>query len=132
MALTYFEERLYSSIQLMREVRFDTPLPQKWTDRPLYDWFRGAIGGIVMGAGDRSHCCSPAKVIHIAVPQDTGSVQWRRTADTLAVPVLVHEARHADPRPERLRARLPTDASAREVATGRLPRRRPAPPRTRV
>jgi hypothetical protein len=95
--LTWLEERLYQSLIFMRTVRFSQPLPAEWTrGRSLYDWFREAIRGIVVEAGNRSYCCSPDKVIHIATGNTSAVLEWRRTVDTLTLPVLVHEARHAD------------------------------------
>jgi hypothetical protein len=92
--LTYYEERLYSSLLFMRNVRFDAPLP--WTTLSLYEWFRQAIQGIVIEAGDYSYCCNPPKVIHISLQPHSSTAPWRRTADTLWTSGLVHEARHAD------------------------------------
>jgi hypothetical protein len=92
--LTYYEERLYSSLLFMRNVHFDAPLP--WTTLSLYDWFRQAIRGIVIEPGDYSYCCSPSKVIHIAIAPRSSTAPWRRTADSLWTSGLVHEARHSD------------------------------------
>ncbi len=97
MPMTWVEERLYGSIVLMRQLRFSTPLPEKWTHgRDLYDWFRSSIRGIVVDAGDGAYCCSPEKVIHLGLGGWSGVSEWRRTIDSSWLPVLVHEARHAD------------------------------------
>ena len=97
MPLTYFEERVYQALIFMRNVRFSTPLPEKWTGgRELYDWFRQAIRGIVVERGDRAYCCSPEKVIRLGMGDTSTIPVWRRTVVESWVPGIVHEARHAD------------------------------------
>jgi len=96
-ALTWIEERTYSSLIFLRDIRFTEPLPAAWTAGPgVYDWLRGAIRGIVVETGERSWCCSPEKVIHLRVADPSGVPAWRRTIDTSWATLIVHEARHAD------------------------------------
>ena len=94
--LGYWEERLYAGLLMMRTVQIDAPLP--WTNQRLWDWFRGAIRGIVVETGDYSSCCSPPKVIHLGYQsRDLASPWlWPRTPDSLEMSGVIHEARHAD------------------------------------
>jgi len=95
--LTWFEERLYQALIFVRDVRFSTPLPEKWTrGLGLYDWLRQAIRGIVVERGDYAYCCSPEKVIRLGMQDSGGFRDWRRTVDASWAPGIVHEARHAD------------------------------------
>ena len=97
MSLTYHEERLYQAIAFMRNLRFDAPLPDAWVGgRSLYEWFRGAVAGIVVETCENSWCCQPPKVIHICRSAEAPVYDWRRTIDRMWLGVLVHEARHAD------------------------------------
>lgn len=92
--LTYARVRVSWALILMKELRFDAPLP--WTTKPLYDWYRDAINGVrVIGGAGTSTCCGPEKIAIIYVGQ-TGHlpVDWPSVEQTIGQ--LVHEVRHAE------------------------------------
>lgn len=93
--LTYLQAVTYLQIAYMRRVVFHTPLP--WTDKSLYDWFRGAILGVVVETGSGgSYCCSPSRVIHLVhSPPLAQNPPWLTVAD-INPGIPVHEARHAE------------------------------------
>lgn len=101
--LSPFERRVYNTLLLMQRIEFDRPLP--WTPAPLYRWLTSTIRGIRFRRDIANpFCCSPARVINLktgtadALPSD----RWMDPALGAAVgihwlmPVIVHEARHAD------------------------------------
>jgi hypothetical protein len=97
--LTYMQLRAYTTLLLMRQLRFREPLP--WTDRPLYAWLVSAIRGIRFRSDiSNSYCCSPAGIINVAVSPTAsvvignGFLQPGGTAGFMFL--AVHEARHAD------------------------------------
>ena len=48
--LSRIQKRIYFALILMKELRFDAPLP--WTDKTIYEWFRETASGVRYTAGD--------------------------------------------------------------------------------
>lgn len=101
--LSPFKRRVYNTMLLMQQLEFDRPLP--WTTAPLYRWLTSTIRGIRFRRDIvNPFCCSPERVINLktgtadAIPSD----RWMDPALGAALgvhwlmPVIVHEARHAD------------------------------------
>jgi hypothetical protein len=89
--LNIIQRHYYRSLLLLKRLSFDTPL--RWTERPVYDWFRLAIEGIrVRDDINLDGCCSPARVINLRGVYDFVT-EWGY------LEALVHEARHADGKP---------------------------------
>ena len=96
------KRRVYNTLRLMQQIEFDQPLP--WTKAPLYRWLTTTIRGIRFRSDiTNSFCCNPERVINLApntVVNDTD--RWLDPALGAAIglsgwmPLIVHEARHAD------------------------------------
>jgi hypothetical protein len=101
--LSRFKRRIYNTLLLMQQINFDRPLP--WTSAPLYQWLTSAIRGIRL-RNDIANpfCCNPARVINLKIgtTEAIPSERWVDPALGAALgvhwlmPVIVHEARHAD------------------------------------
>ncbi len=97
--LTRLQERAYQAILMMKKIEFSQPLP--WTDKPLYDWFVGAIDGIRFpGDIEFSFCCDPENFINIQT-NNLSALQTNRWIDPKLgtglqglMVLFVHEARH--------------------------------------
>jgi hypothetical protein len=99
--LTPIQKNAYETLLFMRRVSFDAPLP--WTDKSLYEWFRGEVRGIRIRRDlQYSFCCQPAYVINLQVDRFCCDQQWMLDLrngmpdDTIPpyLEVMVHEARH--------------------------------------
>lgn len=99
--LTLFEKRFYNTVLLMKELRFNQPLP--WSGKALYAWFVGAIDGIRVREDIAvSYCCDPGDIINIRA----ASLAINKTGRWLDPEIddgvisllllLVHESRHAE------------------------------------
>jgi hypothetical protein len=92
--LTYPRLRVYWSLILMKELKFDAPLP--WTSKPLYDWYRDAINGVrVIAESGTSNCCGPDRVAIMYV-NATGSLPLKWPTLQQFIGLLAHEVRHAE------------------------------------
>ncbi len=100
--LSPLKRRVYNTLLLMQQIEFDQPLP--WTKAPLYRWLTTTIRGIRFRPDiTNSFCCNPERVINLA-PNSVANVtdRWMDPAWGAAIgmyglmPVIVHEARHAD------------------------------------
>jgi hypothetical protein len=92
--LTYSQKRVYWALILMKELRFDAPLP--WTDRPLYDWYRDTIDAVRINATEgTSHYFSPDRTVIMHV-NAAASAELRWPTIQQFIGLLVHEVRHAD------------------------------------
>jgi hypothetical protein len=101
--LSPLKKHVYNSLLLIRDVRFDEPLP--WTKEPLYTWLAGAIAGArFRGDITLSNCCLFDHIVNIAAnglaANDTDRWLDPSTGGGLVgfVLLLVHEARHGDRR----------------------------------
>ena len=99
--LSLFEKRFYNTILLMKEITFSQPLP--WTNKPLYEWFVGAIDGIrVRSDVEVSYCCDPGGVINIRTHNlvINKTERWLEPGLDDGVArlflLLVHESRHSE------------------------------------
>jgi hypothetical protein len=99
--LSPMKKRVYNTLLLMQQLRFDQPLP--WTTAPLYRWFVGAVKGIRFRADiEHSSCCTSPGTLNMAathmVIRYTDRWVEPETHGGLSgfLLVLVHEARHAD------------------------------------
>ncbi|HEY5377399.1 MAG TPA: hypothetical protein VIK01_27150 [Polyangiaceae bacterium] len=102
--LSRARERAYQSLLAMKSLRFDAPLP--WTDRGLYDWFRGVIDGIIFEE-TTNFCCSPGpsgtgRYLHVRLGKDSAVYATQLWVNGVGlgmlnmVDVMVHESRHAE------------------------------------
>ena len=92
--LTYSQKRVFWSLILMKELRFDAPLP--WTDKPLYDWYRDTINGVRINATEgTSHYSSSDRTVIMHVNAES-SVSLRWSSIQQFIGLLVHEVRHAE------------------------------------
>ncbi|PIU21068.1 MAG: hypothetical protein COT15_04195 [Candidatus Diapherotrites archaeon CG08_land_8_20_14_0_20_34_12] len=89
---------LYQMLRLMNALEFSKPLP--WTDKSLYDWFKGNIKGIyINNSSEYSFCCDPERVINLKgeVVGASYDANWVMGAGMAYLIVLaIHEARHID------------------------------------
>ena len=69
--MTYHMRRVRQALILMKELRFDAPLP--WTDnRTLWEWFRGlGVGMNVVMDDSNNSCCGGDRMIHLSVGSTT-------------------------------------------------------------
>jgi hypothetical protein len=92
--LTLLQAQVYRSLNVMRRLTFDAPLP--WTSSSVYQWMISSIRGIrLRGDIGTSFCCDPAGTIDIQA-QNLSALQFPtdfRWVGTLIV-LFVHEARH--------------------------------------
>jgi hypothetical protein len=105
--LSPMKRRVYNMLLLMQGIEFDQPLP--WTNAPLYKWLTSAIRGIRFRDDIQNpFCCNPERVINLRATPNSfadGPDRWIDPASGAAVgvfglmPVIVHEARHAEGRP---------------------------------
>ena len=103
--LSPMKRRVYNVLLLMQRLEFDQPLP--WTKAPLYRWLTSAIRGMRFRSDiPNSFCCNPDRVINLReTTASSASDRWVDPSWGAAVgvyglmPVIVHEARHADGRP---------------------------------
>jgi hypothetical protein len=99
--LSPLKKRVYNSLLLMRKTQFDQPLP--WTKDPLYTWLTRAITGIRFRADiANSSCCSPSRVLNVAVSNlvlnytDRWMDPIARGGIVQFILLLGHEARHSE------------------------------------
>lgn len=93
--LTYHQRLFLQALILMKELRFDAPLP--WTSKSLYDWFRDLGVGIHLEMADgNSTCCSPGPFINANVGTSTDEPPIDVDQVIVALALLVHEARHLE------------------------------------
>jgi hypothetical protein len=100
--LSSLKRRVYNTLLLMQQIEFDQPLP--WTKAPLYKWLTSAIRGIRFRDDVKNpFCCNPERVINLtAAPYSDRWVDPALGASVglhVLMPVIVHEARHADGHP---------------------------------
>jgi len=94
--MTYHMRRVRQALILMKELRFDTPLP--WTgDRTLWDWFRGLGVGmnVIMDDSDNS-CCGADRMIRLSVGGATAEPALLGYDVLAMIAGFVHEARHIE------------------------------------
>ena len=90
--LSRIQKRIYFALILMKELRFDAPLP--WTDKTIYEWFRETASGVRYTAGDgNSNCCGGDRILNIFYSAtDQRPVDWPLVMSSIGL--LLHEARH--------------------------------------
>lgn len=90
--LTAAQKRIYFGLILMKELRFDRPLP--WTTATLFEWFLDAAPLVtVFGTeGVNNFNRTTGVTIYLAPPHST-DLRWRELQSLIGV--LIHEARHA-------------------------------------
>jgi hypothetical protein len=91
--LTRKQERIYQALILIKQLRFDRPLP--WTNDTLWDWFVGAVHQIQVSDQNKpSGGGNYARIIFINRPQaPAADLSWY---SSLPIFVMVHEGRHND------------------------------------
>lgn len=93
--LTYHQQLYMQALLLMKELRFDAPLP--WTSKPLYDWFRDlGVGVHVDMVEGFSTCCSPGPTINVRLGTSTSEPPIDADGVIIALALLIHEARHLE------------------------------------
>lgn len=92
--MTYHQRKLRQALILMKELRFDAPLP--WTnDRTLWDWFRGlGVGMNVVMDDTNATCCGGDRMIHLTVGSTTAEPALAGIEMLHLIGFLIHEARH--------------------------------------
>jgi hypothetical protein len=93
--ITYQQRLFLQALILMKELRFDAPLP--WTTKPLYEWFRDLGVGIHLEMAEgNSTCCSPGPFINAKVGTSTEEPAIDVDRVIIVMALLVHEARHLE------------------------------------
>lgn len=94
--LTYHHLQFVHALILMKELRFDAPLP--WTPNTLYGWFRdlGAGAYVEMEDGLSTCCSAGSREIHFRVGSSTAEPPLDGDAVFIAIAGLIHEARHIE------------------------------------
>jgi hypothetical protein len=102
--MTYHMRRIRQSLILMKELRFDAPLP--WTDKTLWDWFRGLGVGLTVVMDDSSAtCCGADRFIHYSVGSSTAEPPLLGIDALSSIASMIHEARHIEVGPHPCQAR---------------------------
>lgn len=93
--LTYHKLRYVQALILMKELRFDEPLP--WTPKPLYDWFRDPGVGIYLEMEEGlSSCCRAGPDVDLKMGTSTSEPPIDADTVIIAMALLIHEARHLE------------------------------------
>ena len=73
----------------------------RWTEKPLYEWFRATAWGVRYTAGTgTNNCCGGDRIINMFYSAvDDRPVDWPRVQSTIGS--LVHETRHIESGPHR-------------------------------
>ena len=119
--LTLLKKNVYNTLRVMRLLSFDLPLP--WTDLDLFDWFAQAVNGIVFDPNAKfSRCCDDEQRIVIqtqfllAAQTDLWLDSYHGGAGVNSLlPMLVHEARHAEGYPHLCGTILGNDINLQEM-----------------
>ncbi len=91
---------VYQMLRIMKSIKFTKYLP--WTDKQLYDWFKGEINGFHLNKDTTmNYCCNPKGIINfkydLLLTPDYYS--WLEGSTGIGMMdlfvVTVHEARHA-------------------------------------
>jgi hypothetical protein len=91
--LTYARKRVMWALILMKELRFDAPLP--WTSKPLYDWYRDTINGVrIIGGEGTSRLGLDRMAIIFVRTSSTEALKWPSLQQFIGL--LLHEVRHVD------------------------------------
>jgi hypothetical protein len=94
--MTYQMRRVRQALILMKELRFDAPLP--WTDdRTLWDWFRGlGVGMNVVMDDSNASCCGADRMMHLSLGSTTAEPVLVGVDVLGLIAGLIHEARHIE------------------------------------
>jgi hypothetical protein len=92
--LTYPQLRVSWALIILKELRFDTPVP--WTSKPLYDWVRETVNSvrIIVGSGNSNYQQAGNGVIMYVNASSTEALTWPTIQQFLGL--LMHEVRHAE------------------------------------
>jgi hypothetical protein len=95
--LTHLQARAYRSLAILRQIRFDAPLP--FTPLPPYEWLKSSIRGMRFRTDiPNSSCCQPEGMINIQVGPRSSLVftppGYPEFLSTMVMSLFVHEARH--------------------------------------
>jgi hypothetical protein len=92
--LTRMQERIFQALIIMKQLRFDRPLP--WTSDTLWDWFVGAVHQIIVSdENEPSHGGNYPRIITINLPgAPSADLSWNASGNYLLG--MVHEGRHND------------------------------------